>query len=123
MAKRDQGRRGTDGRRRGRKSPGADYDSPWKEALDRYLEACLAFFFAAAHAEIDWARGYEALDKELQPIVRHAKHGRRYVDKLVKVWLKSGEEKWLLIHIEVQARKEGEFSRRMYVYNHRIFDR
>ena len=83
----------------------------------------MAFFFPMAHADIDWGRGYEMLDKELQPIVRQAKHGRRYVDKLVKVWLKSGEEKWLLIHIEVQAWKEGDFPRRMFVYNHRIFDR
>jgi hypothetical protein len=45
------------------------------------------------------------------------------VDKLVKVWLKSGEEKWLLIHIEVQAEREGDFPKRMYVYNYRIFDR
>ena len=47
------------------------------------------------------------LDKELQPIVRRAKQGRRYVDKLVKVWLKSGEERWLLVHVEVQTWKEG----------------
>ena len=32
----------------------ADYDSPWKEALDRYFEACLALFFPEAHADIDW---------------------------------------------------------------------
>jgi hypothetical protein len=55
--------------------------------------------------------------------VRHAEAGRRYVDKLVKVWLKSGQEKWLLIHIEIQAWREGDFPRRMHVYNHRIFDR
>lgn len=83
----------------------------------------MAFFFPQAHAEIDWSRRYEMLDKELQPIVRQAQHGRRYVDKLAKVWLKSGEERWLLIHVEVQARKEGEFPKRMHVYNHRIFDR
>jgi hypothetical protein len=98
-------------------------DSPWKEALDRYFAPCLAFFFSEAHAEIDWGRGHEMLDKELQKIIPQAKHGRRIVDKLVKVWLKSGEERWLLIHIEVQARKEREFARRMYVYNYRIFDR
>jgi hypothetical protein len=89
---------------------------------DRYFEQCLAFFFPRAYADIDWGRGFETLDKELQPIVREAKHGRRYVDTLVKVWLKSSEEKWLLLHIEVQAWKEGEFPRRMFVYNHRIFD-
>jgi hypothetical protein len=83
----------------------------------------MAFFFPLAHAEIDWGRGYEMLDKEMQPIVRQSKQGRRYVDKLVKVWLKSGEEKWLLIHVEVQTWKEDDFPRRMYVYNHRIFDR
>src|SRR5438105_15891110 len=105
---------------RGRRGPGTDYDSPWKEALDRFFEACLAFFFPQAHADINWSRGYEMLDKELQQIVRKAKQGRRYVDKLVKVWLKSGEEQWLLIHSEVQVRKEGEFAKRMYVYNYRI---
>ncbi|HZW33046.1 MAG TPA: hypothetical protein VFF52_20185 [Isosphaeraceae bacterium] len=111
------------GRSRARSSPATDSDSPWKEALDRYFERCMAFFFPQAHADIDWTHGYEMLDKELQPIVRQAQHGRRYVDKLVKVWLKSGEERWLLIHVEVQAWKEGDFPKRMYVYNHRIFDR
>ena len=72
---------------------------------------------------IDWARRYETLDKELQQVLRHAEQGRRYVDKLVKVWLKNGEEKWLLIHIEVQVWKESDFAKRMYVYNYRIFDR
>jgi hypothetical protein len=101
----------------------ADYDSPWKEALDRYFELFLLFFFPQAHADIDWPRGYEALDKELQKIVPAAEQGRRYVDKLVKVWLKSGAESWILIHVEVQTWREGDFGRRMYVYNYRIFDR
>ncbi len=103
--------------------PRSDYDSPWKDALDRFFEASLAFFFPLAHADIDWSRRYEMLDKEFQQIVREAKQGRRYVDKLVKVWLNGGEERWLLVHVEVQARKEGDFPKRMHVYNHRIFDR
>jgi hypothetical protein len=45
------------------------------------------------------------------------------VDKLVKVWLKSGEERWLLIHVEVQTWRESDFPKRMYVYNYRLFDR
>ena len=63
------------------------------------------------------------LDKELQKIVRQAEQGRRYVDKLVRVWLKDGREEWLLIHVEIQTSREQDFSRRMYVYNYRIFDR
>ena len=43
-----------------------DYDSPWKEALAKYFKAFLALFFPAAHAGIDWSRGYESLDQELR---------------------------------------------------------
>jgi hypothetical protein len=110
-------------RDRRRTAARAEYDSPWKEALDRYFERFLAFFFPEAHADIDWSRGYETLDKELQRIVRQAEVGDRVTDKLVKVWLKSGEERWLLIHVEVQTSREGDFAKRMHVYNYRIFDR
>lgn len=66
-----------------------DYDSPWKEILDRYFAAFLSFFFPAIHQDIDWKRGYEFLDKELQQVARDAELGRRYADKLVKVWRRS----------------------------------
>ena len=57
----------------------SDYDSPWKEALDHYLQPFMAFFFPQVHADIDWSRGYETLDKELQKIMRQAQLGRRDV--------------------------------------------
>lgn len=101
----------------------ADYDSPWKDVLDEFFEQCMAFFFPQAHAQIDWARGYEFLDKELQKITGDAAIGRRVVDKLVKVWLKSGVECWLLVHLEVQGEREPDFETRLYVYNFRSFDR
>ncbi len=99
----------------------ADYDSPWKEALDFFLADFLQLFFPEAHADIDWGRPCESLDKELQQIAPEAEIGRRYVDKLVKVWLKSGEEQWVLVHVEVQMTDEAKFPWRMYVYNCRIF--
>jgi hypothetical protein len=101
----------------------SDYDSPWKEALDRFFEAFLALLFPEVHEQIDWSRGYEPLDKELQQVVREAEVGRRYVDKLVKVWTKDGVECWVLIHVEVQTARDPDFPERMYVYNYRIFDR
>jgi hypothetical protein len=55
--------------------------------------------------------------------VREAEVGRRYVDKLVKVWTLDGVECWVLIHIEIQTTREAEFPRRMYVYNYRVIDR
>jgi hypothetical protein len=99
-----------------------DYDSPWKEALDLYFQAFLAFFFPHIHNDINWSRGYESLDKELQKIAPRASRGRRHVDKLVKVWRKNGHEVWVLLHIEVQTQKQRGFARRVYVYNHRIAD-
>ena len=101
----------------------ADYDSPWKEALDGFFDPFLALLFPSVHAQIDWTRGYESLDKEFQQVVREAELGRRYVDKLVKVWTTGGIECWVLIHVEVQTARDAEFPKRMYVYNYRIFDR
>ncbi|MGE0082870.1 MAG: hypothetical protein AB7S75_00470 [Desulfococcaceae bacterium] len=100
-----------------------EYDNPWKEAMELYFEAFMGFFFPHIHAEIDWAKGYEFLDKELEKIVRDAKIGRRHADKLVKVFQISGGETWLLIHIEIQDDKDKAFEKRMFVYNYRIFDR
>jgi hypothetical protein len=100
-----------------------DFDSPWKEALEVYFRAFLALFFPLIHEDIDWSRGFEFLDKELQKIVRTSASGRLYVDKLVKVWRKNGREAWVLIHIEVQTQRERNFARRMYGYNTRISDR
>ncbi len=54
--------------------------------------------------------------------MRDAEVGRRIADKLVKVWLKDGEEQYVLIHVEVQGRKETDFGERMFVYNYRVFD-
>jgi hypothetical protein len=35
----------------------ADYDSPWKEALEVYFPAFLLLLFPRTHADIDWSRG------------------------------------------------------------------
>src|SRR6266542_5596351 len=101
----------------------ADYDSPWKEALDAYFDPFLALLFPDAHAQIDWSRGWESLDKEFQQVVREAEIGRKYVDKLVKVWTMAGVECWVLIHVEVQTDSDAGFPQRMFVYHYRVFDR
>jgi hypothetical protein len=101
----------------------ADRDSIWKEILNEYFQEFLAFFFPVIHADIDWGKPYEFLDKELEKVVRDSEVGRRLVDKLVKVYLIDGVETWLLIHVEVQGYVDLNFEKRMYSYNYRIFDR
>jgi hypothetical protein len=66
---------------------------------------CQIIFLKSTRKSI--GRGYESLDKEFQQVVREAEVGRRYVDKLVKVWTKAGVERWVLIHVEVQTTHDG----------------
>lgn len=98
-----------------------DYDNPWKLAISVYLESLLALFFPNIHEGIDWTKPYEFLDKQLQQVMRDDEIGQREADKLVKVWLLDGSQKWLLIHLEVQSQYQSNFAERMYVYNSRIF--
>ena len=78
------------------------------------MEPFVQFFFPDVHADLDWSRGYESLDKELQQIVREGELGPRLADKLFKFWPKDGVELWLLIHVEVQNQPDEQFGERMY---------
>jgi hypothetical protein len=100
-----------------------DYDNPWKKVLEKYFQEFMLFFFPEIHDDIDWEKGYEFLDQEFQQIVRDAESTKMYVDKLVKVWRKSGEENIVFIHVEVQSQEEGAFSKRVFTYNYRIRDK
>jgi hypothetical protein len=100
----------------------ADLDSPWKDILRAYFPQAITFFFPQTDALIDWSKPYEFLDKEFQAVSQDAELGRRYADQLVKVWLKGGEQIWLLLHLEVQSQSETGFEERMFTYSIRIFD-
>lgn len=100
-----------------------EYDSPWKDILEAYFPDFILFFFPQIHQDIDWSRGYDFLDQELQQVVRDADLGKRLADKLVKVWKISGEETWVLIHIEIQSQEETRFSERMFIYYYRLRDK
>ena len=43
-----------------------DYDSPWKIALDNYLEEFIDFYFPQVSQQIDWNFEPKSLDNELQ---------------------------------------------------------
>jgi hypothetical protein len=45
------------------------------------------------------------------------------VDKLVKVWRRGGQEAWVLVHVEVQAKRQADFAGRMSDYNASIWRR
>jgi hypothetical protein len=69
-------------------------DSSWRKILDKLLPEFLAFYFPEIHQAIDFDKGFEFLDKELQKILpQEDDTGKRVVDKLVKVFLRDGSEK------------------------------
>ncbi len=102
--------------------PVSDFDGPWKEALDAYLPDIVAFFFPTIGAEIDWSRGYEPLDKELQQVAPLGDTGGQAVDKLIQVALGDGAAAWVLIHLEVQSQPDRLFAERMFRYHGPLFD-
>lgn len=72
----------------------------------------------------DFDKGFEFLDKELDDIFPKSESASvRYVDKLVKVYMKNGVERWFLVHVEVQGYKDQDFEERMFTYYYRIKDK
>jgi hypothetical protein len=98
-------------------------DTPWKQILESYFPQFMAFFFPEAYRQIDWNRGFDFLDGELQQITLEAETGKRIIDKLVKVYLRSGGEQWIAAHVEIQNQKEDEFGERVFVYFARLRDK
>lgn len=98
-------------------------DKLWKAIFEDFFQDAILFFFPDAYSKIDWKKGFEFLDKELQQIYPDSESMERRVDLLVKVWLLDGQECWFLIHIEVQGYKDLDFPRRMFAYFYRLFDK
>lgn len=103
------------------------YDSPWKEALVRYLPRFFEFFFPWIFEEVDWSSGVRFADKELQALApsrpANKRGGARVVDSLVELRRRSGEKALVLVHIEIQAQRVREFEKRMLLYHTRILER
>ena len=99
-----------------------DFDGAWKIYFRDNLKYFLQFADIDAFNEIDWSRSPEFLDTELRRISRGFKKNKVVVDCLVKVWLIDGEEKWILVHIELQSQKDIDFPERMFIYNTRCYD-
>ena len=99
------------------------FDGPWKVALVTYFQEFLKLCFPKLHKLVDFSQEPEFLDNELEEIKPAGGRRSLGVDKLVRLRLKSGESVCALIHIEVQAQKQSDFARRMWVYHYRIYDK
>ena len=101
-----------------------DYDTQWKGIISDLFEDFISFFLPEAYKLIDFQTSVEFLEQELHKVVADkVKKGKVINDKLVKVKLKDGTEKWILIHIEIQSSYESDFAERMFTYFYRIYDK
>lgn len=101
-------------------------DLLWKSILEQTFGHFLEFFFADAAAIFDLSKSFDYLDKEFESLFPPEPNGKgvRFVDKLVKVYLKNGGEQFVLCHIEVQSsRGKGDLAERMFRYYYKISDK
>lgn len=99
-------------------------DILWKGLIENIFPDFIPFFLPQFSHLFDTSRPVEFLDKELQNLYPEIADlsDVRFVDKLVKVFTTDGDEKWVLIHIEVQGYYDRNFAERMYTYFRRILD-
>jgi len=93
----------------------------WKSMIEEIMADLLLFVDPEIGKELDMDRGFEFLDKELADIFPDPKASNiKAVDKLVKVFLCDGTERWVLLHVEVQGKNGKEFPTRMFEYYTRL---
>ena len=105
------------------KEPRRD-DLLWKDLLARFFVPMLQSLLPELARDIDEKRNIVFLDKELRRLARFTRRAEggepdenRFVDLLADVPLRSGENTWILLHIEVQGRGGNEdFPLRMHRY-------
>ncbi|MGJ9458107.1 hypothetical protein [Oceanobacillus sp. CF4.6] len=100
-----------------------DQDGLWKKLIGELFEAFIQFFAPGLYEEIDFTIEPEFLQQELFKEVIIEKKGRVNADQIVKVFMKNGKERWILVHVEVQGIAGKEFSQRMFKYFYKIYDK
>lgn len=97
-------------------------DELWKLIIPLLWEDFIQFFLPEWIDEIDFSHKPDFLDKDLKRLMPKGKSKNRTVDILMRVYLKNGEHKTFLLHIEVQAYFDPFFSKRVFQYFYRISD-
>jgi len=107
------------------KKPKPKYDILWKGMIENVMEDLLLFVDPEIGKELDLERGFVYLDKELAEMYPDPEKpsNTRIVDKLIKVFLRDGSERWMLLHLEIQGSNDKNFARRMFEYFIRLFSK
>lgn len=100
-------------------------DNLWKGLIQDDFLDFIRFIHPGVDKVLDFSKGYEFLDKELEQVFapEDGKYTPKFVDKLVKVFLRGGQGDWVLLHIEVQGKYRKDFAERMHRYYYRLLDK
>ncbi|MBS1665354.1 MAG: Rpn family recombination-promoting nuclease/putative transposase [Bacteroidetes bacterium] len=99
------------------------YDMLWKGMIEEVIEDLLLFVDPEISKELDLEKGFQFLDKELAALKPEPTlpSSPKVVDKLVRIFLREGGERWMLLHLEVQGgKKTKKFPGRMFEYYVRL---
>ncbi len=102
-----------------------DFDGVWKMFIEYFWPEILRVCVPSLYEAADIKRKAEFLDKEMSEISEQLDgtdgSSKRYVDSLLKIYLKDGSEEWVLFHVEVQGKGGERISLRMFRYSCLIF--
>ena len=99
-----------------------DYDNRFKSIIEFLLPEFVEFFLPKVAVEVDWdKRGeIEFLEQELSKEFKEKGLDNKRIDKLIKLPLKDGTEKYIFAHVEIESSMSIDFSERMFTYNYLI---
>jgi hypothetical protein len=97
-------------------------DELWKMIVPILWAPLIHFCMEDWVDKIDFSKKPVFLDKELKRLMPRGKAKNRAVDVLMRVYLKNGETKKFLLHLEIQAYFDIFFGRRIFQYYYRISD-
>ncbi|MFK7933101.1 MAG: hypothetical protein AB8G22_06290 [Saprospiraceae bacterium] len=101
-----------------------DFDGKWKTLIEALFEEFILFFLPELYADIDFTYPAKFLKQELTEIAgTTGKKGEMITDNLIEVRFNSGENRYVLIHIEVHGYENVDFGEKMFSYLCRIYDK
>jgi len=98
-------------------------DILWKGILSDLFFEFLELCHPELYEKVDTARPVVFFDKEFPRLYPASKGKKRHADIIAKVYLKTGDQLAIIVHVEAQGYPDETFAYRMDVYNYRAHDR
>lgn len=93
-----------------------DFDGAWKHAVRWLLRPMIELMMPELYAQVDWRVEPIFLEQELPKLRGFGRRGKRVVDRLIRLTLLTQKHCDLLLHVEIQGRRQKQFASRMLGY-------